>query len=78
MSMVREQSELLAAWFRGRTTAFLKDQMPERLPILEEQLASVERLRETGRTRKVAVCFLGTVAGVGKSTLLNALRLEPA
>lgn len=63
-----QESALLRDWYTATARGFLAEVAPERLPALDplfERLA----LREE---HELPICFLGN-AGVGKSTLINAL-----
>jgi hypothetical protein len=58
-------------WFRERARPVLERWLPDRVQTVEALLAEVRRLSGI-RTRELPICLLGN-AGVGKSTLINAL-----
>lgn len=60
--------EKLRSWYRDRARPFIEAESAERLPALD---ASFERLA-TQAVPELPICVLGA-AGVGKSTLLNAI-----
>lgn len=64
-----EEQELLE-WFEKSARPFLNRHAKDRLAALENDYERLKRL--LAEPNKVTVCFLGS-AGVGKSTLLNAL-----
>ncbi|WP_081427018.1 dynamin family protein [Sorangium cellulosum] len=61
----------LLDWYTRRARAFLDLHAGQDLPAIDAQAVRLEQLSKTVG-EEVAVCFLGA-AGVGKSTLLNAL-----
>jgi predicted GTPase len=73
--LARAIADGLSAWYQERARPVLEKLAPERLKEFDENSAVVRRLLEAADEAEVAVCFLGA-AGVGKSTLLNALVAE--
>lgn len=59
------------AWLQDQGRPFFKRWEPARLPLLEQLLAEVRATASPDR-RELPICLLGN-AGVGKSTLINAL-----
>ncbi|KYG09087.1 hypothetical protein BE21_20040 [Sorangium cellulosum] len=71
MSVSRAHGWKLLDWYAQRARPFLEQHAAQDLPAIDQQAGRVEQLLTTV-DEEVAVCFLGN-AGVGKSTLLNAL-----
>lgn len=71
MSRHPTHSASLLAWYAGKARPFLEQHAPQDLRAIDQQGLRVEHLAKLVE-EEVAVCFLGQ-AGVGKSTLLNAL-----
>lgn len=64
----------LLEWYTRSARTFLEQHAPAELASLDKQGLRMEQLAKAAE-EEVAVCFLGA-AGVGKSTLLNALVSE--
>ncbi len=60
-----------AAWIQERGQPFFERWEPTRVPVLEQLIADV-RATTSPQRRELPICLLGN-AGVGKSTLINAL-----
>jgi len=71
--MAKTTLETLRSWFDGKEglREFLVEHAPDRVELLDAGLKRIETL-ESLRKEPLPVCFLGG-AGVGKSTLLNAV-----
>ncbi|QRK06705.1 dynamin family protein [Archangium violaceum] len=71
--MTKRTLEALRGWFDGKDglREFLAEHAPDRVELLDAGLKRIETL-EALRKDPLPVCFLGG-AGVGKSTLLNAV-----
>src|SRR5215218_7240638 len=69
--MARADEMRLLEWYTKRARPFLEQHAPSDVKIIDQQAHRVEQLVKAAE-EEVAVCFLGN-AGVGKSTLLNAL-----
>jgi GTP-binding protein EngB required for normal cell division len=65
----------LTKWYSEQARPLIERIAPDRLKEFDERLQSLGRLESPTEGRDVAICFLGA-AGVGKSTLLNALISE--
>lgn len=61
----------ILTWYREHARPFLEKEAADRVPTFDAELARIERLRQLSG-EPLTVCVLGN-AGVGKSTLLNAL-----
>ncbi len=70
--MKAEEVARVVAWYRELARPFLEQHAADRLSVLDEQARRLDERAERARADEVSVCFLGG-AGVGKSTLLNAL-----
>ena len=57
-------------WFQSHVRPFLQDVDPDKIESLESDARNLQSV--LGAEEELAVCFLGN-AGVGKSTLINAL-----
>src|SRR5262245_14503696 len=66
-----EQVEQLDRWRQEKVRPFLAEYLPDKVSGLDEGLARIRTL-DRNITEDLAMCFLGA-AGVGKSTLINAL-----
>jgi predicted ATPase len=64
----------LLEWYTKKARPFLEQHAERDVAAIDQQAHRVEHLTRTS-DEEVAVCFLGN-AGVGKSTLLNALVSE--
>jgi hypothetical protein len=62
----------LLAWYSTRARSFLEEHAGDRVPTFDDTRRRVDALLQVGDDDDVAACFLGG-AGVGKSTLLNAV-----
>jgi predicted GTPase len=69
---MRAGSETLRAWYREAARGFLQEFASDRVDVLDRVF---ERLDEAD-PEELPICFLGN-AGVGKSTLINALVAGP-
>lgn len=65
------QLAALLSWYRDQARAFLQKEAQDRVPAFDAEAARLERLQDI-RREPLTICVLGN-AGVGKSTLLNAL-----
>jgi hypothetical protein len=65
-----QQAQALSDWYERVLRSFLERHLPQQLAQLDDEH---ERLKRTiGRGKETRVCFIGG-AGIGKSTLLNAI-----
>ncbi|TKD01685.1 dynamin family protein [Polyangium fumosum] len=71
MSDLEPHIDRLLAWYTTRARPFLEQHAPLSLESIDKRRSDVEKLSRSVDD-EVAVCFLGD-AGVGKSTLLNAI-----
>jgi hypothetical protein len=74
LSRSRSAGMKLLDWYTKRARPFLEQHAQRDVTAIDQQALRVEHLTKTS-DEEVAVCFLGN-AGVGKSTLLNALVSE--
>lgn len=68
------ESAALQAWYREHARGFIENVQPEKVPDLDKDAEILESIRKLS-AESLPVCFLGS-AGVGKSTLINALVAE--
>ncbi|MBX3245558.1 MAG: dynamin family protein [Myxococcales bacterium] len=61
----------LSDWYTKQAKSHIEEHLPSRAPIIADALARLRSVAESATT-ELPVCFLGQ-AGVGKSTLINAL-----
>lgn len=66
-----QYAKRLSTWYRGGVRAFLSEVANDRIDQLDQEFTRLSSLGELMH-RPMPVCFLGA-AGVGKSTLINAL-----
>jgi predicted GTPase len=71
MSAYTQFAKGLSTWYRGGVRGFLSEVAHDRVEQLDQEFARLGALGELIQ-RPMPVCFLGA-AGVGKSTLINAL-----
>lgn len=71
MSDVQERMNDLLAWYTNKARPFLEKHAAKDVPAIDQQRLDAEQLVRRAYN-DVAICFLGD-AGVGKSTLINAL-----
>ena len=64
----------LVSWYADHAAPHVEANLPKRAKVIAETLKRLRRARESA-TQELPVCFLGQ-AGVGKSTLINALVAE--
>ncbi|MGC8644628.1 MAG: hypothetical protein ACP5XB_32585, partial [Isosphaeraceae bacterium] len=73
---IRNDVEAVETWYKSRVRPFLTslEKIDPKFRRLEDFDAAVGRLTDASRSynEELAVCFLGA-AGIGKSTLINAL-----
>jgi GTPase SAR1 family protein len=69
--MTTTDVERLEFWYREKVRPFLAAYLEEKVPALDETLERIKRLDQSVGD-ELAICFLGA-AGIGKSTLINAL-----
>ncbi len=74
MSDVTERMNALLSWYTNHARRFLEKHAPNDLAAIDKQGFAVEQIVRRAND-DVAICFLGD-AGVGKSTLINALVSE--
>jgi len=74
MSDVQERMNALFAWYTNHARKFLEKHAPKELAAIDKQGLDAEQIVRRAND-DVAICFLGD-AGVGKSTLINALVSE--
>lgn len=67
-----ERVAQVVEWYRQLARPFLEQHAADRVPGLDDQAKRLADVADRTRGDEVSVCFLGA-AGVGKSTLLNAL-----
>ena len=76
LPQIIEDIESVETWYESRVRPFLAslEKIDSKVRRLEDFDADVKRLRESREKydEELVVCFLGA-AGVGKSTLINAL-----
>jgi predicted GTPase len=70
--LANQIADALSTWYDQRARPLLETLAPDRLKEFDENRRTVTKLLDDTDDAAVAVCFLGA-AGVGKSTLLNAL-----
>ncbi|MCA9604137.1 MAG: dynamin family protein [Myxococcales bacterium] len=61
----------ISDWYAQQAATHIQEHLPNRAPIIADTLERLRRVAESAG-RELPVCFLGQ-AGVGKSTLINAL-----
>lgn len=74
MSEFQSQLDAVLAWYSGRARPFLEQHASTHIESIDKRKMDIEKLARTVDD-EVPICFLGN-AGVGKSTLLNAIVSE--
>ncbi|MCA9190697.1 MAG: hypothetical protein KDB03_03005 [Planctomycetales bacterium] len=71
MALRVRSTRALSVWFRKKVKPFLSNEDPDKVTELDREFARLEE-REKQLEEPLSVCFVGG-AGVGKSTLINAV-----
>lgn len=71
MSAIQVETEKLAKWYREHAQPFLLKHQAEKVAEFDKDLDAIQKVA-AAVCEPMGVCFLG-IAGIGKSTLINAL-----